>query len=281
MKIEEIEDRRHKTEGNIRALEQQSKMAVVQQEKNVVLLRYCAAFLFSMLFLLSSCGKKEVKKEEAFDAERYLSQADRLIAEKDYAEARKILLEVKNRDTTRLYSQRAHLKIADSYIKDGDIDIGIEEYRKFIELYPDSQYASYAQYQIAMTYFSQIGSPDRGSGEAQKALQEFMRLKELFPRNPYREAVELRIEKCKNVIADGEFLVGEYYYKKGSYNAAITRLEGLLKQFPNYKNAEEALLLIGKSYKALKMMDKAKESFRILIERYPSSKFVQEAKREL
>ncbi len=237
--------------------------------------------LCSLLFILTSCGGKVVKKEEDFDPERYLSKADILINDKEYEEARKILLEVKNRETAKKYAPQAQLKIAESYIRDGDIDIGIEEYRKFIELYPDNQYASYAQYQIGMAYFSQIESPDRGSGAAQKALQEFMRLKELYPRNPYREVLELRIEKCRNIIADGELMVGEFYYKKESYNAAINRLEGLLKQFPEYKRGDEALFLLAKAYKLAKIDEKAKEAFNKLIEKYPSSKFAPEAKKEL
>jgi outer membrane protein assembly factor BamD len=238
--------------------------------------------LSSLLFVLTSCGGgKAVKKEEGFDPVKYLSRADTLINDKEYEEARKVLLEVKNRDNTKKYAPQAQLKIAESYIKDGDIDIGIEEYRKFMELYPDNQYASYAQYQIGMAYFSQIESPDRGSGAAHKALQEFMRLKELYPRNPYREVLELRIEKCKNIIADGEFMVGEFYYKKESYNAAINRLEGLFKQFPDYKRGDEALILLAKAYKAAGINDKARDTFNKLIEKYPSSRFVSEAKKEL
>ncbi|MDI6800787.1 MAG: outer membrane protein assembly factor BamD [Thermodesulfovibrionales bacterium] len=238
--------------------------------------------MFSVICLLSSCrGGKEVKKEDVFDPEKYMSKADSLLNDKEYEEARKILFEVKNRDIAKKYAPLAHLKTADSYVREGDPDIGIEEYRKFLEFYPDNQYAPYAQYQIAMAYFSQIESSERGTGEAQKALKEFIKLKELYPRNPYREVVELRIEKCKNIIADGEFIIGQFYYKKDSYNSAINRFERLLKEFPEYKRGDEALLLLAKSYKAMKLEDKAKETFRKLIDKYPSSRFASEAKKEI
>ncbi|HAK89739.1 MAG: hypothetical protein A2077_01885 [Nitrospirae bacterium GWC2_46_6] len=237
--------------------------------------------LCSLFFTLISCGgAKEIKKEEIFDPEKHLAKADKLVGEREYEEARKLLLEVKNRDTAKKHAPQAQLKLADSYIREGDIEIGIEEYKRFLDLYPDNQYASYAQYQIAMAYYSQIESPDRGSGAAQKALHEFIRLKELYPRNPYREVMGIRVEKAKNVIADGEFMVGEFYYKKESYDAAIERLEGLLKRFPDYKKADNALLLLGRSYKAIKMNDKAKEAFNKLIEKYPASKLAPAAKKE-
>lgn len=234
-----------------------------------------------MLILLTSCGGKAAVKEEAFDPEKKLAFAEKQLKDEEYDEARKTLLEVKNRETSRKYAPLAQLKIADSYIKEGEPDLGIDEYKKFLELYPDNQYASYSQYQIAMAYFSQIESPDRGAGVARKALKEFERLKELYPRNPYKEAIELRIEKCKNVMADGELMTGQFYYKKEAYQSAINRLEGLLKQFPDYRGRDEVLMLMGRSYKALKNTAKSKEIFKKLIEAFPTSKLAAEAKKEL
>ncbi len=235
--------------------------------------------LIALVAVFGGCSGKQVKKDEDFDSEKFLARAAKLIDDNQYDEARKVLLEVKNRDTSKKYAPLAQLRIADSYIKDGDPDHGIEEYRKFLELYPDNQQASYVQYQIAMAYFSQIEGSDRGLGAARKAQQEFTRLKELYPRNPYREIITLRTEKCKNIIADGEFYVGQFYYKKESYRAAISRFEALLTQFPDYQGADHTLLLLGKSYKALKMTDKAREAFQTLIEKYPASEFVKEARK--
>lgn len=242
-----------------------------------------AKYLFLLLFflpLLFSCSGKGVKGKEEYDPEKFLSRADKFIDDKEYAEARNVLLEVKNRDTSKKYAPLAQLKTADSYIKEQEPEIGIEEYRRFLEFYPDNKYASYAQYQIAMAYYSQIESPDRGSGAAQKALNEFMRLKELYPRNPYREVIALRIEKCRNVLADSDFLIGEFYYKKESYSAAAGRFEEVLKRFPEYKKADETLYLLGKSYKALGKAGLAKEAFDKLTDKHPSSKFASKAQKE-
>lgn len=231
------------------------------------------------LLLSYGCGKKEVKPEGPYDAEKFLTDADTLVSKKEYDAARKVLLEVKNRDSQKKYGAIAQLKIADSYTKEGDPELAIAEYRKFIDLYPDNQFASYAQYQIGMAYYSQIESPDRGSGAARDALVEFNRLKQLYPRNPYRDVVELRIEKAKNVVTDGDFMIGEFYFKKESYQAAITRLEGLLTKYPDYKKEDKALLIIGKSYKSLRKNDKAKEVFSRLIQKYPTSDAAKEAKK--
>jgi outer membrane protein assembly factor BamD len=235
--------------------------------------------ILSLLFA-AGCGK-DVKPEMSYDPEKYIQKSDELISAKEYKEARKVLLEVKNRDTQKKYGALAHLKIADSYVKEGEPDLAIVEYRKFIDLYPDNQYASYAQYQIAMTYFAQIESPDRGTGAAKLALAEFDRLKKLYPRNPYRDIVEVRIEKARNILAEGDYMIAEFYFNKESYKASVDRLEGLLVKYPDYKKLDIALLLLGKSYKELKMKDKAKEVFEKLINKYPAGDAAKAAKKQL
>ena len=142
--------------------------------------------------------KPAVQPAEKFDPEKSFTTANELLEKKDYEKARAIFLEVKNRDQTKTFAPLAQLKIADSYVKEEEPELAVAEYRKFLDAYPDHQYASYAQYQIAMVYFDQIESPERGYGGAAKALEEFEKLKKMFPRNPYREAVDLKIEKCRN-----------------------------------------------------------------------------------
>ena len=238
--------------------------------------------LLVLLFVFACSGKAPVKAPvEEFNSESSFEKADKLIADKDYTEARKLLLEIKNRDLTKKYAPLAQLRIADVYVKEEEPELAVAEYRKFLEMYPDHRHASYAQYQIAMVYFNQIEDPERGYGGAAKALEEFEKLKKDFPRNPYKDLIELRIEKCRNTIADYEFIVGEFYLKNGSYNAAINRFEKLLKNFPDYKKMENLLLNLGITYKNTGDNGKAELYLNRLIEQYPNSLLVKSAKKEL
>lgn len=235
-----------------------------------------------LLFLAPACsGKKDVRPEGPFDAEKSLAKANELIDKKEYEDARKLLLEVKNRDLTKKFSPLAQLRIADTYVKEEDYDLAVEEYRRFLEIYPDHKNASYAQYQIGMTYFTQIDSPERGYGAAARALAEFEKMKQLFPRNPYKELVDLRIQQCRNIMAEYEFLVGEYYFKKGSYAAALKRYEGLLAKFPDYKKEPVVLMRMALSQKGLGNRDKAVDLLNTLLRKFPNDGLVKDANREL
>ncbi|MEW6108594.1 MAG: outer membrane protein assembly factor BamD [Nitrospirota bacterium] len=239
------------------------------------------SIIFLMLLFFSCSGKTPVKQPESFDAEKSFAKANKLIDDKNYEEARTLLLEIKNRDLTKNYAPLAQLRIADSYIKEDEPELAVAEYRRFLEIYPDHRYASYAQYQIAMVYFNQIESPERGYGGAERALTEFEKLKRDFPRNPYKDLIEIRIEKCRNTMADYEFLVGEFYLGKESYDAAIGRFEELLKRFPDYKKEANVLLNLGISYKKIGRKEKSEEYLKRLLEKYPDSPQISEAKKEL
>ena len=237
--------------------------------------------LFLTLFVVSCAGKQTVKPAEKFDPEKVFARANEELEKKEYEKARASFLEVKSRDLTKKLAPQAQLKIADTYVREEEPDLAIAEYRKFLDSYPDNQYASYAQYQIAMVYFNQIEGPERGYGGAARALAEFEKLKKMFPRNPYKEVVDLQIEKCKNIIAEYEFLVGKYYFSNEAYTAALGRFEGLLKKFPGYKKEPDVLYYTGISYKKEKQKEKAAEYFARLVDKYPSNKLSKDAKKEL
>jgi outer membrane protein assembly factor BamD len=240
-------------------------------------------FFFFLILSICSCSGKPaaVKPGETFEPEKAFEKANELLEKKDYEEARTAFLEIKNRDTSRKFAPLAQLKIADSYVKEEEFEPAIAEYRRFLEAYPDHKYAAYAQYQIASVYFDQIEGPERGYSGAAKALEEFEKLKKLYPRNPYREVIDIKIQKCRNVIANYNFLVGEFYYKKGSFNAAVNRFAGILKTYPDYQREPEVLFYIGMSYKNLGQKDKASEYFNRLVEKYPNNKISAGAKKEL
>jgi outer membrane protein assembly factor BamD len=240
-----------------------------------------SAVILSLVLLVSCSGKPAVKPSENFDAEKYFASANKLIDGKNYTEARTLLLEIKNRDLSKKYAPLAELRIADSYVKEEQPDLAISEYRKFLEMYPDHRFAAYAQYQVAMVYYGQIESPDRGYGGAAHALTEFEKLKKDFPRNPYRDIVELRIDKCRNTIAEYEYIVGEFYMKKDAYGPAVSRFEGILKNYPEYKKQEYGLLKLGAAYVKWGKKDKAEEYFKKLVEQFPTTPQASVAKKEL
>ena len=234
------------------------------------------------LLVFSACAKKQtIKPEGPYNAVASFTKANALFEHKDYDKARNLFEQIRTRDTTGAVAPLAQLRIADIYQKQGEPDSAINEYRKFLQVYPDHRFASYAQYQVAMIYFSQIEGYDRGFGAAQKALREFEKLRDLYPRNPYKDSVSMHISRCRYIMASYEFMVGDFYYKKKAYRGALGRFEGILANYPDFRRTDEVLYLAAGSARALGHKDKAGLYLDQLQRQYPDSLYAARARKEL
>ncbi len=237
--------------------------------------------VFVALLVLSACAKKQVVKNGPFSTEGSFARANALFNKKDYDKALKLFMLVKARDISGKVGPMAALRMADCYARQDEPDSAIEAYRKFLGEYPDNIYAPYAQYQIAMIYFSQIEGYDRGFGAARKALNEFRKLKELYPRNPYKDSVEMHISRCRYIMASYEFMVGNFYFKKKAYRGALGRFEGIVEDYPDFVRMPQVLYLAASSCRALGDKGKAGLFLSQLEKNWPDSVYAARAKKQL
>jgi len=162
--------------------------------------------------------------------------------------------------------------------EDGWYDEAIVEYESFLDIHPYHKYAPYAQYKIAMSYFNRIRTVDVSYSWARKALNEFRKLQERYPRNPYMDSIDSRMRTCNRYLAEYEFYVGNFYFKKESYQAAAQRFDGMLREYPDSKKESEALYYLGLSYKNMGDKEKAIVSLSALIDKFPATRLSAEAK---
>jgi outer membrane protein assembly factor BamD len=235
-----------------------------------------------VLVFAASCGKKEQLRTApmgAFDPDAAFKRANELLDKKQYDAARREFEAIKGRD--RNYAPLAHLRIADAYILEKEYDPAIVEYRRFIEFYPNHKYASYAQYKIGMIYFDQIEDVERGHDAARRALEEFEKLNGLYPRNPYRDTLVYYVEKCRDIISGYIFLVGNFYFKKKAYEAAVDRYLEVLDEFPDFKKKDEVFYQLVLSYVRTDEAEKARRYLERLKNEYPGSKLAEKAEKKL
>jgi outer membrane protein assembly factor BamD len=233
-----------------------------------------------LVFLLAACGTKTTIMAEEFNSERYFNEANRLIEEKDYEDAKQVLHEIKRRDLEVEYAPLAQLRLADVYLAEEELEVAVEEYRRFLHNYPRHKHAAYAQYQIAQIYYGMIEGPDRGFSAAIKALEAFKTLQGEYPRNPYREKVDFNIEHCREILADHEFMVGDFYFEREAYKGALDRFNGLLAQHPDYPKEAEVLYRMAVSYRMLGDQESAERHLDRLIKKYPDSLSTKKAEEE-
>lgn len=241
-------------------------------------------FLYLIMCLIvfaCSTDKTAQQEEPDFIPEESFRKAGELIKDGYYEEARKILETIKSKDVSHQYGILAMLRIADTYFDEESYDEAVIEYESFLDLYRYHKYASYAQYKLAMCFFVRIKTVDVGYSWARRALDEFEKLQRQYPRNPYMAIIDKRIKACTNILAEYEFYVGNFYYDKGSYKAAIGRFKGMLQNYPDSSNVPDALYYIGLSYANLGQKDEAINNLNALIEKFPTIELSIEAKKRI
>ncbi len=252
-------------------------MSLEQKQHNNIPKKFFLSFVI-LLFCFACSSNKAVKKTSLFEPSVAFKQANEKIEKKAYEAAREILENIKVQDTSQKYTALAQIRIGDTYFEEGLYEEATLEYETFLDLHLYHKYAPYAQYQLAMSFFKRIKTADLSYSPAQRALKEFEQLQRRYPRNPYMDIIEDRIKTCRSILAEYEFYVGKFYFKKGSYKAAAQRFNGLLQNYPHSRKQSEALYYLGLSYENLGERDKAINIFTTLIEKFPATKLSIDAK---
>jgi outer membrane protein assembly factor BamD len=211
-----------------------------------------------------------------------LTQGKDLMAKKKYAKARRFLSHSFEVEPNSLSGREALLLLADSYYLDGGSanDIQAEaKYRDFLNRFPTSPQAGYAQFQIANSLAERMEKPDRDQSATDKALEAYQELIRLYPTSEYVAEAKTRMIKVRDNLAEHEFVVGHFYLAMRAPASAVTRLQRLVDEYPDYSQLDKALYYLGVAYSRSRRPEdagKAAEVFARLRKEYPQSPYVAE-----
>jgi len=182
------------------------------------------------------------------------------------------------------YLAKAKLAIADSYYKEGgtsNITQAVNGYKDFIVFFPFLPEAAYAQAQVAMCHFNEMPKPDRDSAHAKAAEEEFQTFLTKYPKDPLAPEAQQHLREVQEVLAEGQFRIGYYYYVKQDKRAAAGRLIPLVKRYPLYSKTDTALWMLADVFEKSERKDIAGNYYAQIIRNYPLSKYVDGSKEKL
>jgi outer membrane protein assembly factor BamD len=182
------------------------------------------------------------------------------------------------------YLAKAKLAIADSYFKEGgsaNITQAIAGYKDFIVFFPFLPEAAYAQMQVAMANYSEMPKADRDNTHTKMAEEEFQIFLQKYPKDPLAPKAEQHLREVQEVLAEGQFRIGYYYYVKGDPRAAAGRLAPLVQRYPLYSKSDDALWMLGDIFDRAEKKQFAGWYYSRIIRNYPLSKHAPAAKDKL
>jgi len=182
------------------------------------------------------------------------------------------------------YLAKAKLAIADSFYKEGgtaNLLQAIQGYKDFGIFFPFLPEAAYAQLQVANAHYQQMAKPDRDNSEAKAAEEEYQTFLQKFPNDPLCPKAEQRLRNVQEIIAEGEYRIGYFYYVKGDQRAAAARLMSVSKRYPLYSRSDRALWMLGNIFEKSEHKEIASLYYAQIVRNYPLSGYVGDAKSRL
>src|SRR5215472_5777796 len=254
-------------------------------------------FLVTLLAgLLSSCGFKRHKYDDPITKDT--KQPDKVLYDRainDIEHGRFEIARITLNTLINTYDQsefmaKSKLAIADSWFREGGAS-GLAqaeaEYKDFILFYPTMEEAAESQQKICMIHYRQMEKSDRDANQALRAEDECRTLITQFPNSTFVPATQQLLRNIQESLAEGEFMVGSFYLKRGDNSAASSRFNHLVEQYPLYSRADEALWDLGQTYERLdgktgnRFRKQAGDAYEKIVRDYPLSGFADDAKKRL
>jgi outer membrane protein assembly factor BamD len=241
------------------------------------------------LALLASCVHKyetPITKNTQQPDKVLFDQAMHDIEHGRYEVARISLQTLMNTYESSEYLAKAKLAIADSWYREGGANGMAQaeaEYKDFILFYPSMEEAAEAQNRVCDIHYKQMDKSDRDWSQTVRAEDECKAVLTQFPNSKFAPQAMQRVRDIQESLAEHEFVVGNFYWKREMNPAAANRLNALVDQYPLYSNSGEALYEAGDAYSKMgpRFRKQAGEMFARIAREYPLSNRADDAKRRL
>jgi outer membrane protein assembly factor BamD len=182
------------------------------------------------------------------------------------------------------YLAKAKLGIADSYYKEAGTAMmaqAIQGYKDFIIFFPFLPEAAYAQLQVANAHYQKMAKPDRDRSEAKAAEEEYQTFLSKYPKDPLAPKAEQRLRDVQEIIAEGDYRIGYFYYVKGDRRAAASRLVAIAKRYPLYSRSDKVQWMLGDIFEKSEHKEVASIYYGNIVKNYPLSSLAPNAKNKL
>jgi outer membrane protein assembly factor BamD len=224
-------------------------------------------------------AEKQSKSDIGADepAERLFNDGIARMSNKSYEDAAKKFAELDKQYPYSSWSRRGLLLTTSAQYEAGNYAESINSGKQFVQRYPATADAAYAQYIVGMSYFNQIPDVTRDQERSEKALQAFEELVRRWPNSEYAPDSKLRIQISRDQLAGKEMTVGRHYLKQRNYTGAVNRFREVLIKYQTTRHSEEALARLTEAYMALGIVGEAQTAAAVLGHNYPDSQWYKDS----
>src|SRR5687768_11253768 len=232
---------------------------------------------------LSACSSRQTTPPPGTaQPDRFLfEQGTEALKQGDWMDARTYFQQIVDGYPQSPFRPDAKLGVGDSYLGEdtaASVVLAANEFREFLQFYPTSPRADYAQYKLAMSHFEQMRAADRDQTETRAALKEFDIFFQRFPNSPLTPEVKKNWRIARDRLSESSYRVGLLYYRQRWDVGAIDRFREVLRDDPDYTGRDSVYFYLAESLARTDKTPEAIPYFERLLQEFPSSEHVEDAK---
>ena len=175
------------------------------------------------------------------------------------------------------YARKSMVMAAFTNYRQGNYDEAIAGGKRYVQLYPTSEDAAYAQYIVGLAYFRQIREVTRDQRESRRAIEAMEEVVNRWPDSEYVDDAQQKIRFARDQLAGKEMQVGRYYLERREYIAAVKRFRYVVEQYSRTRHVEEALARLTEAYFAMGLVNEAQSAAAVLGQNYPDSRWYKDS----
>ena len=248
--------------------------------------------VFVLVALLSACsifGSKRAT-DDNLPVDALYTKAHASLENADYAAAAKSYQRLIARFPSGEYNEQSQLDMAYAQFKDNKPDDALSTVNRFIKTYPSNKHVDYAYYLRGLINFDRTSGilerftgndrsqARRDQGYNLQAFDDFSELARRFPNGAYAADARQRMIYLRNVLAQYEINVAEFYLHNHAYIASADRAQYVIEHYQQAPQTGDALAILTRSYLALKQDSLAAQSRKVLAANYPSHPYLTDPK---
>ena len=239
--------------------------------------------IFMLLLIVSSCSSNEEMPDERLVEKELYDQAQTRLKNGSFSTAILSLEALESRFPFGRYAEQAQAALIYAYYMNSQFEASQSAAERFINLHPRHSHTGYAFYMKGLAaftddsgLFSRYFQSDLAKREVVMAQTSFGELSEFisrYPESKYVPHAKQRMIYLRNLLAEHEIYVADFYMKRGAYLAAIGRAKYVIENLPNTPQTPFALSILIEAYEILEYEELRKTSLEILNANYPNFDF--------
>ena len=176
-----------------------------------------------------------------------------------------------------LWAPRSSLMTAYSYYYGNYYLDAIDELERFIKTYPNNERINFAYYLLAMSHYEQITDETKDLGSILDAQKYFMHVQKKYPNSDYATDSEYKLELIKEILASKELYLAKYYIEREKWIPAINRFKIIVEKYDTTIYVEEALHRLVEIHYKIGLIEESTKYAKLLGYNYQSSDWYRES----